>query len=488
MTLSRARALCATSRKRIGVAALSGAERVTGLAHRHGTSRKFVRAQREVARQAVDLAFTEPTAPSRIEPFPRVSDAWIRRFALAVILIAHGSYRQVVELLRDLFGVSLSVGTIHAWVEQAAQRAGAINRAQDLSGVRVGLHDEIFQGDQPVLAGIDAASTYCYLLQGVEQRDADTWGVHLLDAAQQGLDPDYTVADAGAGLRAGQIAAWGDKPCHGDVFHVRQQCEAVANVLARLVKGNTSRREALELAMDAAKDAGDGRRLSARLGRARRAEAQARLVAADVKTLTGWLGHDVLSLAGPNVEERRDLFDFIVTQLRLREALAPQRIRPLRVALQRQRDDVLGFARVLDDKLATIAQRRSVPLYWVRQVCRMHRKKPASTAFWQRWNELHARLGRGFVALVADVRAAMDDTPRSSSMVENLNSRLRRYFFLRRHLGDAYLSLLQFFLNHRVFMRSRRTERVGKSPTQLLTGQAHPHWLELLGFQRLAPA
>ena len=158
------------------------------------------------------------------------------------------------------------------------------------------------------------------------------------------------------------------------------------------------------------------------------------------------------------------------------------------MALQRQRDDVLGFARVLDDKLATIAQRRQTPLYWVRQVCRLHRKKPTSTAFWQRWNELHVRLGRGFVALVADVRAAMDDTPRSSSMVENLNSRLRRYFFLRRHLGDAYLSLLQFFLNHRAFMRSRRTERVGKTPKELLTGQAHAHWLELLGFQRLTPA
>ena len=76
MTLSRARALRATSRKRIGVAALTGAERVTRLADRHGTSRKFVRAQRELARQAVDLAFAEPSAPSRFELFPRVSDAW----------------------------------------------------------------------------------------------------------------------------------------------------------------------------------------------------------------------------------------------------------------------------------------------------------------------------------------------------------------------------------------------------------------------------
>jgi hypothetical protein len=447
----------------MGIVALSGAEPVSRLARWHGTSRKFVRVQRERARRAVDVAFAEPLAAPLAETFPHVSEAWVRRFALAVILIVHGSYRHVVELLRDLFGLSLSVGTIHTWVVQAAQRAATINHAQDLSGVRVGLHDEIFQGNQPVLVGLDAASTYCYLLQGVEQRDADTWGVHLLDATKQGLDPDFTVADAGAGLRAGQVAAWGDKPCHGDVFHVRQHCEAVTNMLARLAKGSASRREALELEMSSAKAGNRGRRLSARLGRARQAEVQARHLAADVKTLTGWLGHDVLSLAGSHLEERRALFDFIVEQLRLREALAPHRIRPLRVALQRQRDDVLGFARVLDGKLAAIAQRRKTPLYWVQQVCRLHRKKPTSTAFWQRWNELHARLGARFVAIVADVRAAMDDTPRSSSMVENLNSRLRRYFFPRRHLGDAYLSLLQFFLNHRVFMRSRRAERVGKT-------------------------
>ncbi|MBW8827903.1 MAG: hypothetical protein JF606_00400 [Burkholderiales bacterium] len=161
--------------------------------------------------------------------------------------------------------------------------------------------------------------------------------------------------------------------------NARQQCEAVSNVLARLVKGNTSRREALELEMAAAKVGGAGRRLSARLGRARQAEVQARQLAADVKTLTGWLGHDVLSLAGPNVEERRELFDSILEQLRLREALAPHRIRPLHVAFQRQRDDVLGFAKVLDGQLAAIAQQRGISLY-----CVLHRKKPTSTAFWQR--------------------------------------------------------------------------------------------------------
>jgi len=36
-------------------------------------------------------------------------------------------------------------------------------------------------------AGVDATSTYCYLLVAAEHRDADTWGVHLRDAIKRGL-------------------------------------------------------------------------------------------------------------------------------------------------------------------------------------------------------------------------------------------------------------------------------------------------------------
>jgi hypothetical protein len=69
-------------------------------------------------------------------------------------------------------------------------------------------------------------------------------------------------------------------------------------------------------------------------------------------------------------------------------------------------------------------------------------------------------------------------------LVENLNGRLRTYFFLRRPIGPQSLDLLQFFLNHSPFSRSQHPERVGKTPAELLTGQAHPHWLELFGFER----
>ena len=104
-----------------------------------------------------------------------VTEGWLSQLTLALILVCHSSYRGVKELLRDLFNISNSVGTIHNRLQSAARQACAINRSQNLSAIRVGLHDEIFQGSMPVLAGVDAASTYCYLLADAEHRDADTW-------------------------------------------------------------------------------------------------------------------------------------------------------------------------------------------------------------------------------------------------------------------------------------------------------------------------
>jgi hypothetical protein len=165
--------------------------------------------------------------------------AW--QLILALILICHCSYRGVVELLRDLFDLPISVGTIQNRLRSVAKKASAINLTQDLSAIKVGLHDEIFQGSQPVLVGVDASSTYCYLLAAAEHRDEDTWGVHLLDASKQGLNPDYTIADAAKGLRAGQAAAMPKIPCHGDIFHIQHQAKKLVSFLSRRAVAATSR-------------------------------------------------------------------------------------------------------------------------------------------------------------------------------------------------------------------------------------------------------
>ena len=474
-------------RKDLAIQALGRSETVSDLAARHGVSRKFVYQQTHKAVTALDDAFSPATPDDEVLFELAVTKAWLRQVIVGLTLICRSSYRGVVEFLRDLLGVPVSVGCVHDVIQAATREASAINHDQDLSSIRVGLHDEIFQGATPVLAGVDAQSTYCYILAAEQRRDADTWGVHLLDAAEQGLRPDYTIADAGQGLRAGQRAAWGDTPWHGDVFHIQRQCEGLASTLQRLAQGATSRRKTLQAQTTRAGERGPDHEFAAHLERARQAETQAHQLARDIRTLVQWLSHDVLALAGPGLATRRELFDFIVSELAHRKPEDARRIRLVRVALQNQRDTLLAFAGVLDEKLAGIAQAHAISEPLVRDACVLHRLPSTSPAYWQGWNRLRATMGGKFHALFDAVSRAMADTPRSSALVENLNSRLRTYFTLRRHLGGSYLDLLRFFLNHRRFLRSRRAERQGKSPRELMTGSGHPHWLTLLGLGPIQP-
>jgi hypothetical protein len=205
-----------------------------------------------------------------------------------------------------------------------------------------------------------------------------------------------------------------------------------------------------------------------------------------VATLLQWLREDVLSLAGPDHATRRELFDFLVAELRLRELLCPHRIRPVVRALANQRDDLLAFASQLDQDLAVVAAEFQVAVETARDVLNVELLPWDDPSRWRREATLRNRLGGRHYRLRGAVTEVAHQTVRASSLVENLNSRLRNYFFLRRHLGPDYLALLQFFLNHRRFLRSERPERVGKSPAELLTGLPHPHWLEMLDHTRFS--
>ena len=469
-------------RKQLFIEMQSSPQTVTAIAKREGVSRKFLYQQQQKGNKALEKGFNQPKEESDILYWIPVTKQWIFQVILALIFICHSSYRGVVEFLRDLFDYQISVSTVYNRVNSVVEKAQKINKSQDLSGIKVGLKDEIFQSRLPVLTGIDAFSTYCYLLVGADQRDEDTWGCHLLDAGEQGLNPDYSIADAAKGLRAGHEAAWPGKPCHGDIFHILHQGEGLENYLHRRAKGVSSQREKLEEKMNKAKKKGQGNRYSRKLTLARLAEQQAQKLAKDVSILCDWLRKDILALAGPDWHSRRELWDFIVAELKQREALCLHRIRPFRTALENQKEDLLAFAPVLDDKLTQIAQSFQIPLYLVRQICLLQGQNPQQTSYWATWNQLHHQIGSQFYLLVEAVEQAMKETPRASSLVENFNSRLRNYFFLRRTLGNDYLDLLRFFLNHRRFLRSEHPEREGKSPRELLIRESHPHWLELLGF------
>jgi hypothetical protein len=484
-----ARLLPPRARQHLALHALADTQPVRRLAQDHHVSRKFVYQQAGKAQQALDRAFAPgPPDDDRVLFWLPVTQAWLQQLVLALVLIGRSSLRGVVELLADLFDYSISLGSVHAIVQRAIPRARAATARVPLAAVRVGAHDEIYQADTPVLVGADVDSTYCYLLSPEEHCDGDTWGVRLLELVDRGLAPEATVADGGTALRAGQALALPGVPCRGDVFHALYELgQAVAAVDNRAHAAIAARAKLeQEQATFERRNGRKSQQVAGRLRHAEPAEEQAVARADDVATLAQWLRQDVLAVAGPDLATRQELYDFLVAELQARQAGGPKALQAACTTLVNGRDALLAFAVTLDADLAALAAALAVPVALLREVLAVQALDGRRGQRWRREAALQARLRGRYHRVRTAVAALAGQVVRASSVAENLNSRLRGYFQLWRQVGAGSLALLQFYLNHRRFPRSEHAERVGQSPAELLTGQKHAHWLELLGYQRFS--
>jgi hypothetical protein len=481
-----AQALEPAQRQHLAVQALAATQPIAQLAQQHRVSRKYVYLQADRADQALRVVFDPQPDDERVLFYLPVTKAWLRQLVLALVLIGHSSFRGVVELLRDLFDYSLSLGTVYNIVHGAVSRAHHHNTSQDLAAIRLAALDEIFQGNGPVLVSCDVPSSYCCLLSQEACRDGDTWGVRLLELTERHFSPEATIADGGLGLRAGHKQALPNVPCRGDVFHALQELTPLVGYLDNRAYAAMAACNKLQTQLARPGQLRDQmkRKWIQRLSFALVVQQKAIALAEDVALLLRWLREDILAVSGPDYASRGALYDFVVAELRVREPLCPHRLEPVRKQLEKQRDDLLAFAVQLDRDLAALAAEHQVSVELARETLHVQALSVYDVQRGRREVLLWRALASRYPPLRAAIAVLQQRVVRASSVVENLNSRLRNYFTLRRHLGADYLTLLQFFLNHRRFLRSEHPERVDRSPTELLTGQPHAHWLELLGYTR----
>ena len=313
-----AKRLLPQQRRDLAIQVLARTETVSELARQHEVSRKFLYQQVHTAEEALSEAFAHSSKPDDVLFYLPVTKAWLRQLVLGLVFICHSSTRGVVELLRDLFDFRISLGTVHNIVHSPVAQARRINQQYDLSTILIGLLDEIFQAADPVLVGVDAASTFCFLLSPEEHRDADTWGIRLLELVDRGFAPQATIADFAAGLRAGHQEALPEVPCRGDVFHALYDVGPLVRYLENRAYEAIDTRTKLERKQATAKRR-HGRKdqsLAKQLSYARPAEAKAIALADEVALLARWLRDDILSVTGPEYAIRRDLLDFVVAELR----------------------------------------------------------------------------------------------------------------------------------------------------------------------------
>src|SRR5215469_1313557 len=387
-----ARLLPPPQRQRLALQALAGTRPIAQLAHDHHVRRTFVYLQAAKAEQALDTAFTPPDADAeRVLYHLPVTKAWLQQLTLGLVLICHSSYRGVIELCRDLFDYALSLGTVHNFVHRVVPLARRRNDAYDLQRVRLGAHDEIFQADAPVLVGVDVASTFCYLLSQEEHRDADTWGVRLLELQGHGFAPDATIADFGTGLRAGHKQAFPEVPCRSDVFHVLHKLLPVVTFLEHRAYAAMAARS--KLAQQQASH-------EHRQGRKNLAVVQQRRAARQAET-------QAIAVAEADSTGRAELYDFVVAELGQRVPLCDQRLRSVWTLLSNQRNELLAFVVALESELVGLATAQHIPVTVAWAMLNTQALSLWDQTRWQRDGQLHKQLGSKYHAVsvaVADIR------------------------------------------------------------------------------------
>src|ERR1044072_4289348 len=121
------RPLSESARRAVAIQALAGADTVSDLATGQGVSRKFVYQQTHKARAALDEAFSPATPDEAVLFELAATKTWLGQVIVALPLLCRSSYRGVVEFLRDLLGLPISLGHVHDVLQAATRQASVVN-------------------------------------------------------------------------------------------------------------------------------------------------------------------------------------------------------------------------------------------------------------------------------------------------------------------------------------------------------------------------
>jgi hypothetical protein len=464
----------------IGLQAISRNQPIIDIAQQYDCSRTTVYKQQEKIIQAANKAYESEN--NEILYYIPVTKEFIQKIVVGLFLICKSGYRDIMFFLKDIINYDLSLGSVFNTLDEFADKAILLNQSYDLSKITVSAADEVFHRDKPILTTVDIDSRFCALLAKAEQRDYETWGIHLLDMQAQSYEPETTILDGAKGLTKGHEEVLPATKLQYDHFHIirdmkdcerflkNQAASAVTAALKHYKKADNQRDEiqkninldifsAALVELDQFEDAYN-----------------------KFKLLSQWMQHDVLQLAGHSPEDRAMLYDFIVSEMDKLTIIHPHRISEIVISLKNQRSALLDVTNTLNNKFSELAAKYNQSIETVWSVCYVARYDFDSMKYNNKSSALEAVVGSKYDEMENEVLSILETTHRCSSMVENLHSRLRPYLDERKTITQKILSLIQFYLNHKPFMRSKHENLIDKTPAEIMTGKPHKPWLEMLGF------
>lgn len=399
----------------------------------------------------------------------------IRRIIVSCAVECKGSIEDIQAHLENIFDIHISEGSISNILTEAAEKAKAFNNSIPLDRIKIGVSDEIFQAGSPVLVGVEPLSTYVYLMNPSEKRDSVAWWMAYCEKQEnQGLNIEESVTDGGLGMKKGIKETYENIHEQYDVFHMLMKVTKAENIYENKVYSLINAEYKCEKKFSKAK-------VTQEECEKARAKSSIAIEKYDVlKILIMWI-HELLNFGGYSYEDRTELINFILEELRhiqINSSYLDEAIK----TLNSNKESLLYFVKKAEKLFLELSIEEGISLDTLNLFWQQHGISNMKNKYWILDLKLKSSLGNNYYRIKAKATEILKTIVRCSSIVENINSQIRPYLFLKRVLKGKFLDLLQFYLNTRKYLKSRVKERKGKSPLELLTGNEHGNWLAILGY------
>jgi hypothetical protein len=379
--------------------------------------------------------------------------------------------------MENIFGISVSAGTISGVASEASKGAQAFDDGIDLSGITQGANDEIFQHGVPILTGIDPESTYTYLLEEAKDRTSETWSTYMGVLKDQGLNLETSISDSGAGLMSGIPQAFPGIQMQSDTFHASYGMGKEVSKLERKAKKLISDEYDLQAKLAGPKPRAKNRDALAKL---LPLEKEAVRLYDAIYILFVWL-KEMLSFSGYALTDALELSYWILGEM---DALCTDipSIRKETAKVRKMLPGLLSFISRLEAGFNSAASETGIPIEAFHLMYRRLSYGAGTTHDCAAQCELVKMPGANYDAVQNAFDKVLSRTKKASSLVENLNGRIRGFIEVKRTIPTRFLVLLKVYFNTRPYLRSRCGERIHKSPLELLMSSPQPDFFDAIGF------
>jgi hypothetical protein len=427
----------------------------------------------------------------------------LKRTVLTAAFPGKIALRPLQEVLDEAFGERRSIGWLSELLTEAGQRAGQVLGQLDFSGVGpvLVLRDETFFQDHPVLFMVDPLSSTILSAVVAPDRQADTWGLLLMMAQEQGVEIAGLVEDMARmypkSLREADLTTAVQK----DLWHLQRDGGQLCRDLERVALRATKQVFALEAKLRKTWD--EALFLNQYIPAVQAEEQRYAHHAAFVT----WFGHlcdalEIVDLPSGAIRDQQTnawlLHESLAALSRIDAAQVQQWVKTVR----RHQAQLLTWMAWLtpalsrfQTQLAQVLEHPLVQTQFMQLVAQHWRLRQALLNGHRQWRPAADRTttllqsviagAPALAALAQQLAGLLDAACRTSSLVECINGLWKQFLHNRRSFPSAeamqtYLNLFTLWHNMRIYQRGKRQ---GQSPYQRAGIQLPTaDWLELLGY------